>query len=380
MTSADLASVCADESKLRCLRPEFLPRGGCRGSNALDAPTNGPPWCTPWRAPVYIAELPCGMVELSFRGGDMAYAVHAESGAVLSHKRMLTDWGAPVGDPAPHTVRDFSFLATAGYAEYAGAAGHFLNELLPRLVHLDAFLPAHIPILWPPGPIPDRWLTLLREAGVVSSSREMVRDRSERTIFRARRLYVYGTLEPVLAAPVVTWFSQALLADSVSDKLVRPRLATSASLPIAPGARQKLVVLGRAGTGSRQLANGAELVASIAARFPSVDVVEVAPTLDNVEETVAAVAAATVVLSPHGAGLNNILFARRGATAVIEVGFLQEDFHLPSDYACLSRNLGLHYWLVLPISGSYGGPLTVDVERTLGVIVDALKVVSGVTS
>ena len=130
-------------------------------------------------------------------------------------------------------------------------------------------------------------------------------------------------------------------------------------------------MLGRAGTGSRQLANGAELVAAVAARFPGVDVTEVAPSLANVEDTVAAVAAADVVLSPHGAGLNNILFARRGA-AVVEVGFLQEDFHLPSDYACLARNLGLHYWLVLPADGSYGGPLTLDVGRTLAVVGDAL--------
>jgi hypothetical protein len=59
------------------------------------------------------------------------------------------------------------------------------------------------------------------------------------------------------------------------------------------------------------------------------------------------------VISPHGAGLNNLVFARTGA-AVVEVGFIDPDFHLPSDYMCLARNLGLSYWLVLPTQTGYG--------------------------
>jgi hypothetical protein len=51
-------------------------------------------------------------------------------------------------------VRDYETLASPGYAEYPSAAGHFVNELLPRLLHLDAHRPASVPLLWPPGALP----------------------------------------------------------------------------------------------------------------------------------------------------------------------------------------------------------------------------------
>jgi len=117
--------------------------------------------------------------------------------------------------------------------------------------------------------------------------------------------------------------------------------------------------------------NAAALAAAAGARFPAHDFVQLAPEPGNLDATAAAVRAADVIVSPHGAGLNNLIFARPGA-AVVEVGFLQADFHLPSDYMCLARNLGLPYWLVLPTAGSYGGAITLDVEHTLGVLDAAL--------
>jgi hypothetical protein len=241
MPARDLSAVCGDAAAMRCLRPEFLPPGGCAGGgDARAPPTEGPPWCTDWRSPVYIAELACGMTEVRFRGGDMAYGVHAESGAMLSHKRMLSDWGAPPGDPAPHAVRDYEALATPGYAEYPSTAGHFINELLPRLLHLDAHLPADVPLLWPPGAIPDGWAALLRGAGLLNAGRELLRDDGQHTMLRARRLYFYGSLEPLHAAPVVNWASQVLLAERL-----RAATAAAARPPAPAGARPSILLLGR---------------------------------------------------------------------------------------------------------------------------------------
>lgn len=52
-------------NSLLTVRPEMLPRGGCPGkpwSNYTE-PFPGGPWCAPWDAPVFIAEMKCGFVE-----------------------------------------------------------------------------------------------------------------------------------------------------------------------------------------------------------------------------------------------------------------------------------------------------------------------------
>ena len=366
MLPRDLAAVCGgDAAALRSLRPEFLPPGGCRvlgeeGTAAAAAaavaaaaaapPHEGAPWCTDWRARVYVAEVACGMTEVNFRGGRMAYAVHAESGAMLSHKRMLSDWAAPADELAPHIVLDLEALATPGYSEYPGLPGHFVNEVLPRLLHLDAVLPADVPLLWPPGAVPDAWAALLRAAGMLAPGRKLLRDSRERVILRARRLYFYGSPEPLRVAPVVTWVSQVQLAERLR----------AAWLPAHP--RRSILLLGR--TGARTLTNSAALAAAARARFPQHDFVQLEPSTENIDETAAAVRAADVIVSPHGAGLNNLVFARAG-TAVVEIGFVKPDFHLPSDYLCFARNLGLPYWMVLSAEGSQGGNVTIDVEHTL---------------
>jgi hypothetical protein len=39
---------------------------------------------------------------------------------------------------------------------------------------------------------------------------------------------------------------------------------------------------------------------------------------------------------------------------------------------CLARNLGLHFWGTLPVSGNYGSPMTIDVDHTINIVREAL--------
>jgi hypothetical protein len=270
-------------------------------------------------------------------------------------------------------IHEFAALATTGYAEYTDKPGHFLNEILPRLVHLDTFLPLDVPLLWPLGSIPEELLDWLRGIGVVSRERELIltdQYSHGRALFRAQRLYFYGTSEPLRLAPTITWFSQMYLAERVRAALA----AREAAAAEAPAARPTILILGRSGAQSRLVSNLPELQAALAESFPAYDQVEFTPASGKLADTVAKVRSAAVILSSHGAGLNNILFARRG-TAVIEIGFLQSDFTLPSDYMCLARQTGLYYWLVLPNSGGYGGDMTVNIGNVLDTVTEALQTV-----
>ena len=75
-------------------------------------------------------------------------------------------WGLP-----DIPVSEFQELACAGTAVYPAAPGHFLSEILPRLVVLDLLLPEHIPLLWPSGAVTENVLAEFRAAGILSSER-----------------------------------------------------------------------------------------------------------------------------------------------------------------------------------------------------------------
>jgi hypothetical protein len=357
----DMKGICASVDMVRF---EFLPKGGCPGkpyTNFSSLLLHGGPWCVPWHASVFIAELTCGFGENCYRHGDMSFMVISENGAFMSHKRMIT------GLPEDTDVREFDVLASPGYTEYADAPGHFQNELLPRLLHLDNFLPVHIPLLWPAGSIPDNALRMLQDMGFISRERQFVRMgvKGEKALYRAKKMYFYGTTEPLVMSPVITWFSQYYLAS-------RYRRYFADALTKAEGkTRNQILVLRREPGRARSLTNHDELMAALRRQFPDRSIEDWLPTADNIKETGETVYSAALIVAVHGANLNNIMFARRG-TSVVEVGFLQGDFHWPSDYMCLARNLGLHFWGTLPVSGNYGSPMTIDVEHMINIVKEAM--------
>jgi Glycosyltransferase 61 len=354
MQPRDKEKACAREDSLR---PETLPKGGCDGSEGNEL-INGGPWCNPWHSSVFIGELSCGFMVNSVPHGDMAFMVVAASGAVMSHKKLVVTF------PPDAPLQEYESLATPGYTEYADAPGHFANELLGRLLHLDRFLPVEIPMVWPTGSIPETWLSLLREEGLISKERHMVMmsGKGSPAFVRAKRLYFYGTTEHLPASPVVLWFTQRMLNSALSS------LSWVASAaPVKPS----ILILQRPGVGSRSMSNEGDVLNALGflpAEDFSLPVVRWTATADNLRDTMKAIHGADIILGVHGANLGNIMFAREGS-AVVEIGFLQSDFHLPSDYLCLGRNLGLHYWTVFPKSGGYGGQMEVDVEG----LVEAVK-------
>lgn len=111
------------------LRREHLPKGGCPGApwTNISEPFPGGPWCAPWDAPVFIAELRCAFVETAF--AHVSQRICATCGAWLQiNSRSLQP--ASLASPCaahPHVV---FFLCPS-----AGAHG-LLCRFRKRRVHV----------------------------------------------------------------------------------------------------------------------------------------------------------------------------------------------------------------------------------------------------
>jgi hypothetical protein len=135
-----------------------------------------------------------------------------------------------------------------------------------------------------------------------------------------------------------------------------------------PTPHEGIVFLTRGQDGkSRSVVNQAELLAALGAAFPGVTIDAFEPTGDIPFLDVAArVYPARVVIGPHGANLNNIFGARPGTT-MVEFGYAG-GMNMPSDFFCLGRNLGFHYWLSPSLEGEYGSPMRVNVPDIVNIV------------
>lgn len=102
-------------------------------------------------------------------------------------------------------------------------------------------------------------------------------------------------------------------------------------------AGQELLYISRGSAKWRRIANEDELINELRGRGFEVLIMENLSFPDQLE----AVRNARVIVSPHGAGLTNIMFARRG----IDVVEIMNPGFPNSDYYALASSLGHRYWL-----------------------------------
>jgi hypothetical protein len=349
LTPAGRALFCP---KRQLYSPDLEPQATCDGGTRL--PSTAYPYCNRETAPSAVVSVDCLFSESGFALDVVAWNLLSLSagGRALQYNGHGR-WRLPRGVP----VSDYDELACAGVGVYPGAPGHFYNEILPRLLHLDATLPAHIPLLWPDGPIPARTLDAFRDAGILSRAREYVATQSPR-LHRARRMYVFTSDYPPGHTPLILLLGHATL---------RHRIRRFAAAR-APAEHDGVVFLTRGADGkSRSVANQGDLLAALAAAFPgrTVDAFEPGGGASFLE-VAARVHPARVVMGPHGANLNNIVGARPGAT-VVEFGYAG-GMAMPSDFFCLARNLGLRYWLSPSLEGDYGSPMRVNIPDILDIV------------
>lgn len=286
---------------------DFLPRQPCDPAAPLKEPSTRYPYCNRGTAPVSIVSIDCAVVENGAYNSVIVLNVISfdAGGTVVSYNNHRPHahprWKLP---PELPVREEFAELAVAGTSVYPNAPGHFFNEILPRLLHMDTVLPLHIPLMWPPGALPARTLDALRENGLLSEGRRFVTTNEAPELYRAQRLYLYASDYNAGHTPLILATSQRVLAARLQALVVKKDAALRAAggAPEFPLHHGGIVVLLRNPGDSRTVVNGDEMIQRLKQQHPSVPVVAFVPGSSgrSYVEVASIVYGAKVIIGPHG--------------------------------------------------------------------------------
>lgn len=375
MTNATLARACADYNPAAehfTVKAAFVPRGAC-GTRGADTdggePAGHHPNVYPWDRRVDLVSYDCALIT-NAGGGVIAWSVVTPS-AVVS---WVEDWKGLPDIPA---VEELGAIGVVGATWHASLPGHALNQVLPRLLFLDAHLPLSVPLLLPPmAPIID----FMHAAGVFTPGRRVIYSDRDGTILRARRVFTVNSPD-MTKGPCLTFYTLAATAQRLWA-MYRPGgiRADAAAAAASAASSGPILVLGR--RGMRALTNTPALVAALRARFPKREVLAFEPGSKGwpLNVTLAQVARAAAIVGPHGANMANVLAAPPDA-AVVEVGYtvppqaIGKASGWPSSMNGVARMAGMRYFPVLAKDVSPDAMLLmeVDVAEVVGVLGHALE-------
>jgi hypothetical protein len=143
-------------------------------------------------------------------------------------------------------------------------------------------------------------------------------------------------------------------------------LASKTDYATVDQAKFHIVLLERKGGNSRQLENHSELLSSLKVWLPedegfSHNSFTPGPSHDNpMWKTGQQIYEGCLLIGPHGGNMPTMMFMRPGCW-VIEIGYVDPQFNMPTDFYCFARNLGLTYWLSIG-EGSYETPLHANLD------------------
>ena len=286
---------------------------------------------------------------------DIYWATFTQSGVVVQSQ--LERGLLPLVPPFTR-VRYYEKLANPGYSVHVNSPGHFPVEILPRLVRLYNEIPRDVPLVWPVGPLPLLMLRVMTELNVLDGRRELVKEVPD-SIMHVKELWLYHADDDFFPHLLISEFSymHRLIMKGLGDRFGKSNM-------------KNIVVIDRV-KGPRSVINHKEIVRTLQLNLQDYNVMDFVIDSEKLEHFVDEVARvfyeADVIISPHGASLANIIFARPG-TSVIEFSW-GENPSYPIDYMCFSRNLKMHYSTVIG-QGSHGSQLLMNANEVL----DAVKI------
>ena len=292
----------------------------------------------PWYAAPTVATVECAFVS-SYTYGYIAYGISTNTSIFHANAEGTT----AIHHRGDLPVTELDSAASIGTSAYLHYPGHFPNENLPRLVYLDEHIPAGVPLLYPEHP---GWMSILREAGSFQN-RSFVTARGDEHAFAVKRLYFF-TSSNVDDETSVNFFLVNFMARKVRSWALRQlgiketQIGSGVSAaPLEP----HIVFLTRREGHSRSISNNRAIIEALRATFPGVPVTsfEPATAASPLRQSLLSIGRATLLIAPHGAGLNNIFPMLRGG-AVLEIGAPST---FVDDYNCLSRQLGLRYFYLM---------------------------------
>jgi capsular polysaccharide biosynthesis protein len=241
-----------------------------------------------------VAELPGGRVLGRTRAvitgkGDLLWELSHYFGT--THPRQHPVFVNPFPKPPRDVAGRLGLLASRGDINYY----HFLIDVLPRLGVLEQAEGIEMPDCWyvpAQGKFQRQFLELM---GITD---EKLVDSDENPHVRAECLVV-PSLPSVVGEKNPPWVVEFL----------RRRLMGGLNLPQE---RRPIYITRTAGTNNRAVMNEPELLAFLTAR--GFDIID--PSELTVIGQMEAFAAASVIVSPHGAALANLVFASPGTTVI----------------------------------------------------------------
>ena len=262
---------------------------------------------------------------------------------------------------------------------YPTAVGHFVPELIPKLILLNASLPADTPILVPESEASRRYLKPLFDSRALDPRRIIFRtvsNKDRKATISADAVYALDS----------SHFSGPTQGD-LTYKMARDAYSPNGS--VALKLRRHVVLLQRGKGHARSVTNEEQLVHALErqvrraadARARQLKVVTLKPGgSGTIDKDIAVMRHAALIVSPHGAGLGNLLFAS-ARTAVIEICYdgidkegLRRGMQCPPMYGVMGVNLGLPYWVVTG-RGTYGSPMDADLPQIEAAAAAALATV-----
>jgi hypothetical protein len=304
--------------------------------------------------------VPCGLVYNSF-GGMYGINVYDEAGGnVMSSmnvhpiphtenaagKRIplqeFDELGVGGGQVCELTFHVFHLWTILSFAVqwYTTLPGHWPNEYLVRILFLDHILPPHVPLLSAGGTTGDPWTLWLKSVGILHPQRH-VEYYHDYILYRARRLYLFTSIGRDDTGLQVVYAAQLLQAEYFRA-WARSEYWNRFNKTLIP---HTIVLLRRRGI--RTLLDSDDLEAALQKTYPNVPVISFNPSggLERLQEQFFNISMARILISPHGANINNIWPMQPG-TSLIEINMLN---HPPArdepadDYVGLARNMGLDY-------------------------------------
>lgn len=211
---------------------------------------------------------------------------------------------------------------------------------------MDMVLPRRVPLLWPHEGVAVSMLNALRDENLLSDRKIIkIPSRDSPMHYRARRIFYFRTNREWDQGPWVSWYTQRIL-----QQLLLPILARRTNNSHIKDARHHIVVFQRRPGTKRSLANHNYLMERLREWLPESEGFshesfvpgssDGFPFWDVGERTYKS----CLIIGPHGGNMPNMIFMRPGCW-VIEIGYEDPTYPLPSDFYCFARNLGLTYWL-----------------------------------
>ena len=305
-------------------------------------------WCPSKSFHTEIWTFQCVVVDMG--------SVHPAAIGGLATKGHIISHDSRIVNPRPllpeQQITRLSVLGVIGTYYYPDAYGHFPNEILPRLIALHERIPIEVPLLWPDTTLSIKILRELQSMGEF---------RGRSIIFHNTKQLLYVDLVYAYTFAEDTAYRHNFAAATVPElRNTRAMFRRAITTHAFKKRKTSIVFWNREEGSARSISNMQEVQESLS-EFEK-DLTYFIPSRSAASgkgffEQAAILQSTKVFISPHGAGMSNVLFLTEGAVAV-EIVYSDAEFRCPEEYYCLCRAIGVKYYMTAA-SGSHGTQLTV---------------------